>query len=69
MVNIFIHFDLKMSFREVREPRSVRSERNVAGPVGESVKKTDLREAAFLVGLNRPDEVSDTLRERGYDFE
>jgi len=41
----------------------------VEGMLGESVKKADLREAAFLVGLNHLDEVSETLREWGYDFE
>jgi hypothetical protein len=35
--------------------------------VGESVKKADLREAAYLVGLNHLDEVADHLREWGYD--
>lgn len=40
----------------------------VEGLLGESVKKADLREAAFLVGLTHLDEVSDKLREWGYDF-
>lgn len=42
---------------------------DVEGLLGESVKKADLREAAFIVGLNHLNEVSDTLREWGYDFE
>lgn len=35
--------------------------------VGESVKKADLREAAYLVGLNHLSEVGDHLRDWGYD--
>jgi len=35
--------------------------------VGEPVKKADLREAAYLVGLNHLGEVTDHLREWGYD--
>jgi len=35
----------------------------------ENVKKADLREAALLIGLNHLNEVSDQLREWGYDFE
>jgi len=35
----------------------------------ENVKKADLREAALLIGLSHLDEVSDQLREWGYDFE
>lgn len=34
----------------------------------EDVPKVDLREAALLVAMNRPDEVADQLREWGYDF-
>jgi hypothetical protein len=41
----------------------------VEGILGESVKKADLREAAYLVGLNHLDEVAATLRDWGYDFE
>jgi hypothetical protein len=41
----------------------------VEGLLGESVKKADLREAAFLVGLTHLDEVRDKLRDWGYDFE
>jgi len=33
-----------------------------------SVKKADLREAALLIGLNHLNEVSDQLREWGYDL-
>jgi hypothetical protein len=36
--------------------------------LGESVKKADLREAAYLVGLSQTDEVADKLREWGYDL-
>lgn len=35
----------------------------------ENVKKADLREAALLIGLSHLEEVSDQLREWGYDFE
>lgn len=38
-------------------------------PIDESVNKADLREAAYLVGLTKLDEVADKLREWGYDFE
>ena len=42
---------------------------DVEGILGESVKKADLREAAYLVGLSHLDEVATTLREWGYDYE
>lgn len=35
--------------------------------IEESVNKADLREAAYLVGLQHVDEVTDQLREWGYD--
>ncbi len=35
----------------------------------ENIKKADLREAALLIGLTHLDEVSDQLREWGYDYE
>lgn len=37
--------------------------------LGESVKKADLREAAFLAGLQNLEDVAGTLREWGYDAE
>lgn len=36
-------------------------------PLEETVNKADLREAAYLVGLQHLDEVAGTLREWGYD--
>jgi hypothetical protein len=36
--------------------------------LSENVKKADLREAALLVGLTHLNELSDQLREWGYDF-
>ena len=36
-------------------------------PIDESVNKADLREAAYIVGLQHLDEVAATLREWGYD--
>jgi len=47
--------------------RQTRSD--VEEELGESVKKADLREAAFLVGLNQVDDVAGVLREWGYDFD
>lgn len=41
----------------------------VEGILGESVKKADLREAAYLVGLSHLDEVATMLREWGYDYD
>ena len=38
-------------------------------PIDESVNKADLREAAYIVGLQHLDEVAATLREWGYDAE
>jgi len=35
----------------------------------ENIKKADLREAALLIGLSHLGEVSDQLREWGYDYE
>ncbi|MDF9748430.1 hypothetical protein [Natrinema salsiterrestre] len=35
----------------------------------EDVYALDLREAAYLVAMQHPDEVADQLREWGYDFE
>lgn len=37
--------------------------------LGEDVSMTDAREAAYLVGLDRIDDVADVLREWGYDVE
>lgn len=37
--------------------------------LGEDVELTDVREAAYLIGMNHVDEVADQLREWGYDIE
>ena len=39
--------------------------RDVERELGNDVFKTDLREAAYLVAMNHPDEVAETLREWG----
>ena len=50
---------------------TLNQERNLVGSVeqqlGESVKKADVREAAYIVAMSRVDEVADQLREWGYD--
>ncbi|MXR53036.1 hypothetical protein GRX03_15670 [Halovenus sp. WSH3] len=38
-------------------------------PIDETVNKADLREAAYLVGLQHLDEVGSVLREWGYDLD
>lgn len=38
-------------------------------PINETVQKADLREAAYLVGLQHLDEVGAQLEDWGYDFE
>ncbi|WP_436936566.1 hypothetical protein [Halovenus marina] len=37
-------------------------------PIDETVNKADLREAAYLVGLQNLDEVGEQLRDWGYDL-
>lgn len=38
-------------------------------PIDDTVNKADLREAAYLIGLEHLDDVADLLREWGYDAE
>lgn len=41
---------------------------DVERELGKDVYALDLREAAYLVAMNHPDEVADQLREWGYDY-
>jgi hypothetical protein len=49
-----------------RGERTLRSD--VEDRLDTDVSKLDLREAAYLVAMNHPDEVAETLREWGYDY-
>lgn len=49
----------------LNEQRQAQSD--VETMLGESVKKAGLREAALLAGLQQLDDVTETLREWGYD--
>ena len=49
-----------------RGERTLRSD--VEARLDKEVSKLDLREAAYLVAMEHPDEVAETLREWGYDY-
>lgn len=38
-------------------------------PIQETIQKADLREAAYLVGMQHLDEIAEQLRQWGYDYE
>lgn len=59
-----IHYTEHTVKRERRELRP-----NLEEQLGDDVELTDAREAAYLAGMNHVDEVSDILREWGYDIE
>lgn len=60
---------VQLHLQDTTERRETEFQSKVESELDESVKKADVREAAYLVGMTHLDEVANQLREWGYDFD